>query len=68
MPCPPCPTPRVARYCIVEDTKLSRLSRYDPGPLAAVRSFLKEHPGWTADRSRELLYSQHVLGYLKRTA
>ena len=53
---------------MVEDTKLSRLARR-PGPLEAAREFLGNHSGvWEADRSRELLYSQHCEGYLKRIA
>lgn len=39
-----------------------------PGPLDAVREFLaREGPQrWVADRGRELLYSHHPGGYLKR--
>lgn len=53
---------------MVEDTKLSRLARR-PGPLEAARAFLQQHPdAWQADRGRELMYSQHCEGYLKRIA
>jgi len=53
---------------VVEDTKLSRLAR-QPGPLEAAREFVKRHAGaWEADRGRELMYSQHCEGYLKRIA
>ncbi|KAL4444649.1 hypothetical protein ABPG77_002466 [Micractinium sp. CCAP 211/92] len=63
----------VNSYCIVEDTKLSRMTQ-TPAPLEAVREFLAKNTGkdgqqhWVADRDRELLYSQHVMGYLKRLA
>ncbi|KAL4427670.1 hypothetical protein ABPG75_001759 [Micractinium tetrahymenae] len=63
----------VNSYCIVEDTKLSRMTQ-TPAPLEAVREFLAKNDGsngqqrWVADRERELLYSQHVMGYLKRLA
>eukprot|EP00887_Chlorella_sp_A99_P000455 scaffold17.g455.t1 len=53
-------------YCVVEDTKLSRMSRAG-GPLEAVRGFLGKHGDeWEPDRGRELMYSQHVMGYLRR--
>lgn len=57
----------VGSYCIVEDTKMSRWTPRG-GPLEAVEDFLKTEQGqnFASDRSRELLYSQHVKGYLKR--
>jgi len=59
-----CPLVSVGSYCIVEDTKMSRW--HSTGPLEAVKDFLKTHPEFQVDRSRELLYTHHVMGYLKR--
>lgn len=74
--------PRIVHHCpivfalphpIRQDTKLSRMTQ-TPAPLEAVREFLAKNTGkdgqqhWVADRDRELLYSQHVMGYLKRLA
>jgi cephalosporin hydroxylase len=38
------------------------------GPLPAVRQFLSEHPNFESDRSRELLFTDHSFGYLKRSS
>mmetsp|Transcript_1094 Transcript_1094/g.2379 ORF Transcript_1094/g.2379 Transcript_1094/m.2379 type:complete len:534 (-) Transcript_1094:633-2234(-) len=59
-----CPMVSVGCYCIVEDTKMSRWS--STGPLESVKKFLENHPEFELDRSRELLYSHHAMGYLKR--
>ncbi|GAX73538.1 hypothetical protein CEUSTIGMA_g989.t1 [Chlamydomonas eustigma] len=59
-----CPLVSVGYYCIVEDTKMSRWS--STGPLEAVVRFLANHPEFILDRGRELLYSHHSKGYLKR--
>ena len=55
-------------YCIVEDTKLSRMT-IKGGPLEAIWAFLGTRQGqdFEVDQGRELFYSQHVLGYLRRT-
>jgi len=64
-PTPPAFLPSPAR---LQDTKLSRMDT-PGGPLPPVQAFLKANPGkWEADRSRELMYSQHVMGYLHRLA
>jgi cephalosporin hydroxylase len=36
------------------------------GPLPAVRRFVAEHPNFQPDRERELLFTDHSFGYLKR--
>lgn len=59
-----CPLVTVGSYCIVEDTKMSRW--HSDGPLGAVLEFVRRHPEFEIDRSRELLYSHHASGYLKR--
>jgi cephalosporin hydroxylase len=59
-----CPLVTVGSYCIIEDTKMSRW--HSDGPLAAVKDFVGRHPEFVIDRSRELLYSHHTFGYLKR--
>eukprot|EP00955_Chlamydomonas_euryale_P057343 356731-Chlamydomonas_euryale.AAC.8 len=60
-----CPLVSIGQYCIVEDTKMSRW--HSTGPLEAVREFLNHHPGeFEVDRARELLYTHHSMGYLKR--
>ena len=56
--CKPFVTP--GSYCLVEDGKLSRMGAYG-GPLQAVQKFLKANPDFTADRSRELMWSQASL-------
>lgn len=62
-----CPLVTVGSYCIVEDTKLSRMILTDrPGPLTAVHKWLPEHPEFRADRQQELFYTQHAQGYLIR--
>lgn len=53
-------------FCIVEDTKLTRWTDSEPGPLAAVRSFIGWHPEFKIDRDRELLFTHHPYGYLQR--
>ena len=60
-----CPMVSVGMYCIVEDTKMSRWSTN--GPLEAVKTFMTSHSHeFEMDRDRELLFSHHVMGYLKR--
>ncbi|KAG1656016.1 hypothetical protein FOA52_005644 [Chlamydomonas sp. UWO 241] len=59
-----CPLVSVGSYCIVEDTKMSRWA--SNGPLESVKKFLASHPEFEMDRDRELLYSHHAMGYLKR--
>jgi cephalosporin hydroxylase len=53
-------------FCIVQDTKLSRWTNADPGPLAAVRAFVGQHPEFRVQRDRELLFTHHPYGYLQR--
>ena len=36
------------------------------GPLPAVRRFVADHPNFQPDRERELLFTDHSFGYLKR--
>mmetsp|Transcript_1096 Transcript_1096/g.2385 ORF Transcript_1096/g.2385 Transcript_1096/m.2385 type:complete len:534 (-) Transcript_1096:676-2277(-) len=59
-----CPLVSVGSYCIVEDTKMSRWSA--DGPLSSVFTFMEKHPEFEVDRSRELLYTHHVSGYIRR--
>ncbi|GAX77817.1 hypothetical protein CEUSTIGMA_g5260.t1 [Chlamydomonas eustigma] len=59
-----CPLVTVGAYCIVEDTKMSRW--HSTGPLMAVKAFLEKHREFESDRSRELMYTHHSMGYLKR--
>mmetsp|Transcript_1095 Transcript_1095/g.2380 ORF Transcript_1095/g.2380 Transcript_1095/m.2380 type:complete len:513 (-) Transcript_1095:676-2214(-) len=59
-----CPLVTVGSYCIVEDTKMSRWSA--DGPLSSVFTFMEKHPEFEVDRSRELLYTHHVSGYIRR--
>ncbi|KAG1671401.1 hypothetical protein FOA52_011898 [Chlamydomonas sp. UWO 241] len=55
----------VGEYCVVEDMKMSRW--HSTGPYEAVKEFLAEHPDlFVIDRTRELLYTHHAMGYLKR--
>jgi cephalosporin hydroxylase len=61
-----CPLVSVGSFCIVEDTKLSRWTNSDPGPLASVQSFLAWHAEFAVDRDRELLFTHHPYGYLQR--
>jgi cephalosporin hydroxylase len=56
---------QIGEYCIVEDMKMSRW--HSTGPYEAVKEFLDEFPGmFVVDRSKELLYTHHAMGYLKR--
>jgi cephalosporin hydroxylase len=61
-----CPLVSAGSFCIVEDTKLSRWTNSDPGPLSSVQSFLAWHPEFAVDRDRELLFTHHPYGYLQR--
>ena len=57
-------------YLIVEDTNLNGnpvVEHYGPGPREAVADFLKSHPEFQIDRSREkFLVSFYPEGWLKR--
>ncbi|PSC69306.1 cephalosporin hydroxylase [Micractinium conductrix] len=60
-----CPLATPGSYCIVQGTKLGRLS--SDNPFAGVQHFLLKHPDFSIDRSRELyLLTDHPRGYLKR--
>jgi len=61
-----CPLVSVGSYCIVEDVKLSRWAA--TGPLEAIQAFLEQNPNWVSDRSRELLFTHHASGYLRRNS
>jgi hypothetical protein len=37
------------------------------GPLTGLRQFLASNSDFTSDRSRELLFTDHSWGYLRRT-
>jgi hypothetical protein len=39
---------------------------HSTGPLEAVKMFLDKNPNFVMDRSRELMYTHHVMGYVKR--
>lgn len=57
-------------YIIVEDTNLNGhpvRPRYDPGPMKAVKIFLRENKAFTIDKKREKYFvSFNPNGYLKR--
>ncbi|TET88922.1 MAG: cephalosporin hydroxylase, partial [Desulfobacteraceae bacterium] len=57
-------------YLIVEDTNINGhpvRPRYTPGPMEAVRSFLRENKAFVVDKKREKFYlSFNPNGYLKR--
>jgi cephalosporin hydroxylase len=53
-------------FCIIEDTKLTRWTNADAGPLESVRSFVSLHPEFRVQRDRELLFTHHPYGYLQR--
>ncbi|MBI4054062.1 MAG: class I SAM-dependent methyltransferase [Candidatus Doudnabacteria bacterium] len=58
-------------YMILEDTYLNGYPVYPsfgPGPMEAVREFLKKHPEFQPDASREKFYvTWNPRGYLKKT-
>ena len=65
----------VGSYLIVEDgimdifRPFEYIGSFEEGPLAAVQEFLKEHPQFHVDKSREryiMTYNPH--GYLKRVS
>jgi cephalosporin hydroxylase len=57
-------------YLIVQDTNINGnpvLPDFGPGPMEAVKEFLKNHPQFVADRNRErLMFTVCPEGYLKR--
>jgi cephalosporin hydroxylase len=61
-----CPLVSAGSFCVIEDTKLTRWTNSDPGPMASVQSFLGWHPEFAVDRDRELLFTHHPYGYLQR--
>jgi cephalosporin hydroxylase len=61
-----CPLVSAGSFCVIEDTKLTRWTNSDPGPMASVQSFLAWHPEFAVDRDRELLFTHHPYGYLQR--
>lgn len=58
-------------YMIVEDTHLNGHpvhSSYGPGPMEAVKIFMKSHPEFNIDKTREkFLFSFNYGGYLKKS-
>lgn len=67
-------SPLVTRgsYLIVEDTNVNGhpvYRRHGPGPMEAVQKFLRLHPEFTVDPSRERLYlTFNPGGYLRRVS
>ncbi|PSC74099.1 sulfolipid synthase [Micractinium conductrix] len=59
-----CPFASPGSYCIVQDTKMGRFNWM--GPMAGMERFLAKHPEFSSDRSRELYFTDHPRGYLKR--
>ncbi len=56
-----CPFVTKGSYCILQDTKLSRLSTN--GPMQAVKDFVAKYPrDLQADRSKEPFHTQHASG------
>lgn len=66
------PLVKVGSYLIVEDTNINghpTLPDFGPGPFEAVEKFLKQHPEFVVDPSREkFLMTFNPRGYLKRIA
>lgn len=62
----------VGSYLVVEDTNVNGhpvMPEHGPGPFEAVLEFLREHPEFQVDRSREkFLLTYFPGGYLKRIA
>ncbi len=57
----------VGSYVIVQDTGGIMMQKPNPGPRQAVDEFLKSHPEFKPDRSRErMLLTMHPKGYLRR--
>ena len=56
-------------YLLVQDTKIDRLFRGRiKGPVKAIEEFLAKHPNFVIDRRYEwLMYSQHHMGWLRKT-
>jgi cephalosporin hydroxylase len=65
------PMVSVGSYMVVQDTNLNGhpvVPDYGPGPWEAGEAFLKKHPEFEVDKSREkFLVSFHPNGYLRRT-
>jgi cephalosporin hydroxylase len=58
-------------YCLVQDgviDKLHMFRKVRPGPLPAIRRFLKEHGDFAIDTARErrFLITSHPMGWLRR--
>jgi cephalosporin hydroxylase len=58
-------------YCLVQDGAIDELLVFRPGrpgPLPAIRSFLRDHPEFSVDveRSRRFLVTHHPMGWLRR--
>ena len=62
----------VGGYLIVEDTNVNGhpiAPKHGPGPMEAVRAFLKEDPRFSADPAMErFLLTMNPSGYLRRVA
>lgn len=63
----------VGSYIHVQDGNIDELPRFRggrPGPLVAVKAFLKNHPQFVRDTDVELRYvmTEHPYGWLKRVA
>jgi cephalosporin hydroxylase len=60
-------------YLLVQDGVIDTLPMYRigrPGPLHAIRGFLRNHPEFEVDRERceRFLITQHPMGWLRRRA
>lgn len=58
-------------YCLVQDGVIDTLGafrRYRPGPLPAIRDFVRNHPEFVIDEERcqRYLITHHPAGWLKR--